>query len=98
MGLTELKFGLTSCKYCASKLTIASQNYLPNMAFLKVLLEVCEMQVINVPETKQFATKKKSRKSLTVSPCVARFHCLSDSRTVASSFLTVLQILSRFFS
>ena len=33
MGLTELKFGLTSWKYCASKLTIAGQNYLPNMLF-----------------------------------------------------------------
>ena len=33
MGLTELKFGLTSWKKCASKLTITSQNYLPNMSF-----------------------------------------------------------------
>ena len=33
MGLTELKFGLTTWKYCASKLTIAGENYLPNMLF-----------------------------------------------------------------
>ena len=32
-GLTERKFGLTSWKYCASKLTITNQNYLPNMSF-----------------------------------------------------------------
>ena len=33
MELTERKFGLTPWKYCASKLTIASHNYLPNMSF-----------------------------------------------------------------
>ena len=33
MELTELKFGLTSWKLRASKLTIAGQNYLPNMLF-----------------------------------------------------------------
>ena len=33
MGLTELKFGMTLWKYCASKLTIGGQNYLPNMLF-----------------------------------------------------------------
>ena len=33
MKLTELKFDLTSWKYCASKLTITSQNYLTNMSF-----------------------------------------------------------------
>ena len=36
--------------------------------------------------------------TLTVSPCVTRFHSLSHGFTVASSFLTVLQILSGFFS
>ena len=34
--------------------------------------------------------------SLTVSPCVTRFHCLSHGLTVGSSFLTALQILSGF--
>ena len=34
--------------------------------------------------------------TLTVSPCVTRFHCLSHGLTVGSSFLTVLQILSEF--
>ena len=33
MELPELKFGLISWKYCASKLAITSQNYLPNMSF-----------------------------------------------------------------
>ena len=33
MGLTELKFDLTSWKYCTSKLTITSHNYLTNMFF-----------------------------------------------------------------
>ena len=32
--------------------------------------------------------------TLTVSPCVTWFHCLSQGLTVGSSFLTVLQILS----
>ena len=32
MGLTELKFDLTSWKYCTSKLTIASHNDLTNMS------------------------------------------------------------------
>ena len=36
--------------------------------------------------------------TLTVSPCVTRFHSLSHGFTVASSFLTVFQILSGFFS
>ena len=33
MELTELKFNLTSWKYCTSTLTIASHNYLTNMSF-----------------------------------------------------------------
>ena len=36
--------------------------------------------------------------TLMVSLCVTQFHCLSQGLTVASSFLTVLQILSGFFS
>ena len=36
--------------------------------------------------------------TLMVSPCVTRFHSLSHGFTVASSFLTVFQILSGFFS
>ena len=36
--------------------------------------------------------------TLTVLPCVTRFYCLSHGLTVGSSFLTILQILSRFFS
>ena len=35
--------------------------------------------------------------TLTVSPCVTKFHCLSYGLMVGSSFLTVLQILSGFF-
>ena len=34
--------------------------------------------------------------TLTVSPCLTRFHCLSHGLTVGSSFLTVFQILSEF--
>ena len=34
--------------------------------------------------------------TLTVSPCVTRFHCLSHGIMVGSSFLTVLQILGGF--
>ena len=33
MGLTELKFDLTSWKCCTSKLTIGSHNYVRNMSF-----------------------------------------------------------------
>ena len=32
-----------------------------------------------------------------ISPCVTRFHCFSHGLMVGSSFLRVLQILSRFF-
>ena len=35
--------------------------------------------------------------TLTVSPCVTRFHCLSHSLTVFSWYLRVSQVLSRFF-
>ena len=35
--------------------------------------------------------------TVTASPCVTRFRCLSHGLTVHLSFLTVLQILSRFF-
>ena len=34
--------------------------------------------------------------TLTVLPCVTRFHCLSHGRMLASSFLMVLQILRGF--
>ena len=33
MGLTDLKFDLTSWEDCTSNLTIASHNYLTNMSF-----------------------------------------------------------------
>ena len=41
-------------------------------------------------------TYKTDISSLTVSPCVTQFHCLSHGITVGSSFLTVLQILRGF--
>ena len=41
--------------------------------------------------------KIQTQKTLTVSPCVTRFHCLSHGYTVGSSFLTLLKILSGFF-
>ena len=39
---------------------------------------------------------KADLSTLTVSPSVTRFHCLSHSLTVGSSFLMVFQILSGF--
>ena len=41
-------------------------------------------------------SERSDLSTLTVSPCVTRFHCLSHGLTVGSSFLTVLQILSGF--
>ena len=45
MGLTELKFDLTSWKYCASKLTITSQNYPTNMSF--AILKIKERSLLS---------------------------------------------------
>ena len=41
-------------------------------------------------------SERSDLSTLTVSPCVTRFHCLSHGLMVRSSFLTVLQILSGF--
>ena len=82
-------FSMYDLKIITKYLPIAmSHNF--NMRIL-TLLSPWTLQYFYNPSSKADVS------TLTVSPCGKRFNCLSHSLTLASSFLTVLQILSGFF-